>query len=146
MQKQKAVIFDIDETVANKSKERGYREYDKVDLDTPIKPTIEVLRHYFQVGYKIIFITSRRECCREKTVQWLYKYIGVEYELFMRQEKQSKKEKYAESEVVKLEIYNQYVKDFYDVEAVFEDRQCVIEMWREQGLYVFNCRQNNEIY
>jgi len=93
MQKQKAVIFDIDETVANKSKERGYREYDKVDLDTPIKPTIEVLRHYFQVGYKIIFITSRRECCREKTVQWLYKYIGVEYELFMRQEKQSKKEK-----------------------------------------------------
>jgi hypothetical protein len=146
MQKQKAVIFDIDETVANKSKERDYREYDKVDLDTPIKSTVEVLRHYFHAGYKIIFITSRREYCREKTVQWLGKYIGGEYELFMRPEKQSKKETYSESEVVKLEIYNQYVKDFYDVEAVFEDRQSVIEMWREQGLYVFNCRQNNEIY
>jgi len=146
MQKQKAVIFDIDETVANKSKERSYREYDKVDLDAPINPTIKVLRHYFHAGYKIIFITSRREYCSEKTVQWLDKYIGVEYELFMRPEKQSKKEKYTESEVVKLEIYNQYVKDLYDVEAVFEDRQSVIEMWRKEGLYVFNCRQNNEIY
>jgi len=146
MQKQKAVIFDIDETVANKSKERGYREYDKVDLDTPITPTIAVLMLYFQAGYKIIFITSRREICREKTVQWLDKYIGVEYWLFMRPEKQSKNEKYTESEIVKLDIYNRFVKNLYDVEAVFEDRQSVIEMWHEQGLYVFNCRQNNEIY
>lgn len=146
MQKQKAVIFDIDETVANKSKERGYREYDKVDLDTPITPTIAVLRLYFQAKYKIIFITSRREFCREKTVVWLDKYIGVEYQLFMRQEKQSKKEKYTDSELVKLDIYNKSIKDLYDVEAVFEDRQSVIEMWRGQGLYVFNCRQNNEIY
>ena len=64
----------------------------------------------------------------------------------MRQEKQSKKEKYTESEIVKLDIYNRFVKDLYDVEAVFEDRQSVIEMWHEQGLHVFNCRQNNEIY
>jgi hydroxymethylpyrimidine pyrophosphatase-like HAD family hydrolase len=146
MQKQKAVIFDIDETVANKSKQRDFREYDKVDLDTPITPTIAVLRLYFQAGYKIIFITSRREICREKTVQWLNNNIGVESELFMRQEKQSKKEKYIKSEVVKMDIYNRFVKDLYDVEAVFEDRQSVIEMWREQGLYVLNCRQNNEIY
>jgi hypothetical protein len=64
----------------------------------------------------------------------------------MRQEKQYKKEKYTESEVVKIDIYNRFVKDLYDVEAIFEDRQSVIEMWREQGLYVFNCRQNNENY
>lgn len=146
MQKQKAVIFDIDETVAKKSKERGYREYDKVSLDTPITPTIAVLRLYFQAGYKIIFITSRREICREKTVVWLDKYIGVEYQLFMRQEKHSKKEKYTDSELVKLDIYNKFIKDLYDVEAVFEDRQSVIEMWHEQGLYTFDCRQDNEIY
>jgi len=32
----KAVIFDIDGVLAEKSPERDYREYDKVHLDKPI--------------------------------------------------------------------------------------------------------------
>lgn len=143
---QKAIIFDIDETIAHKHPSRGFREYDKVALDTPIEPTLNVLKLYFNAGYKILFVTSRREICRLETIEWLEKYACNEFELFMRPEKQSKKEKYIDSDLVKLELYEKHIKGIYDIEAVFEDRKIVKEMWVKQGLWVFDTNQNNLIY
>lgn len=143
---QKGIIFDIDETIAHKSPNRGFREYDKVLLDTPIEPTINILKLYFQAGYKIIFITSRREICRADTIKWLKQYACSDFELLMRPEKQNKKEKYLDSWVVKLELYEKHIKGVYDIEAVFEDKKSVKEMWVKQGLWVFDTNQNNLIF
>ena len=143
---QKAIIFDIDETIAHKSPERGFREYDKVSLDTPIQPALNLLKLYFNAGYKIIFITSRREICREQTIEWLKKYACSEFELLMRPEKQSKKEKYIDSDVVKLALYEKHIKGKYDIEACFEDRKSVKRMWVENGFFVFDTNQTDEEY
>jgi hypothetical protein len=36
--------------------------------------------------------------------------------------------------IVKKEIYEEKIADHHDVLCVFDDRQLVVEMWRELGL------------
>jgi hypothetical protein len=43
--------------------------------------------------------------------------------------------------VVKQEMYEEYIKDKYNVLAVFDDRPSVVAFWRDLGLYVFDCNQ-----
>lgn len=143
---QKAIIFDIDETIAHKSPNRDFREYDKVSLDTPIEPTLNLLKLYFNAGYKILFVTSRREICRDDTIEWLKQYACSDFELFMRPEKKNKKERYEKSHVVKLKLYEKHIKGVYDIEAVFEDKKSVKQMWVKQGLWVFDTNQNDLIF
>ena len=37
-------------------------------------------------------------------------------------------------QITKKELYERYIKDNYNVLCVFDDRQKVVDMWREQGL------------
>ena len=37
-------------------------------------------------------------------------------------------------QVIKKEIYDKYIKDKFNVLCVFEDRDKVVEMWRDEGL------------
>ncbi len=70
----KAVIFDIDGVLAEKSAERGYRDYDKVHLDKPIKQTFELLYYYLtQTDYRIHIITGRKCLCRDMTEDFFLK-------------------------------------------------------------------------
>ena len=72
----KAVIFDIDGVLAEKSPERDYREYDKVHLDTSIFEIFQLLEMYIKEGYEVLWITGRKELCREKTIYFLYKNMS----------------------------------------------------------------------
>jgi hypothetical protein len=93
--KQKAVIFDIDGVLAKISKnedgtpKRGYRDYDKVDLDEPIKEVCETIltQCLLEIGATIIFVTGRKEKCFEGTLEWLechmkYKNYMGEYKTY----------------------------------------------------------------
>ena len=165
MIKQKAVIFDIDGVLAKKSPDRDFREYDKVDLDLPIDINLKIV-NFFGTSYqtdsrdKIIFITGRKELCRDKTIKWLlsnfqrvakkksfnaYEYYINEFDfknsalLFMRADKC-----HQESDELKRNIYNKHIKDKYDVVAVFEDDPKNVKMFRELGLMVFDVGQDNK--
>ena len=89
----KAVIFDIDGTLAKISKnedgtpKREYSDYDKVDLDEPVIEICETILAECLLGLQdtIIFITGRKEKCFRKTLEWLANHIK-----YLRQE--SKKE------------------------------------------------------
>ena len=37
-------------------------------------------------------------------------------------------------EIVKKEIYDNQIKPIYDVMCVFDDRDKVVKMWRDEGL------------
>jgi hypothetical protein len=50
----------------------------------------------------------------------------------MRKEKDNRPD-----EVVKEELYHNQISPFYKVEAVFDDRNKVVAMWRRLGLTVF---------
>jgi len=173
MKKQKAVIFDIDGVLAEKSPERDYREYDKVHLDKHNTEYFEKLiysyaeKFYQKNGkwkreYHIIFITGRKEHCRELTEKWLgngyykhYKpicfadclascsdpisyFLGQRYKLFMRGDKDHRK-----AHELKREIYEKEVKDKYDVVACFDDDPEIIKMYQEYGLLTFQVGNRN---
>jgi len=74
----KAVIFDIDGTLAEMSPERTGREYDKVHLDKPIKQTFEILDFYLKSIKHcssdldiVLFVTGRKELCRKQTAKFI---------------------------------------------------------------------------
>lgn len=60
------------------------------------------------------------------------------YQLFMRETDDKRKD-----HVVKLELYKKYIDGNYNVEAVFDDRQRVVDMWRDIGLTVFQVADGN---
>lgn len=137
----KAVIFGIDGVLAEKSADRDYKEYDKVDLDIHIDSSTEILKYYIKSGYAIFFITGRTEHCREKTTTWILKHFPLctfkddnsgFSKLFMRRDTDHRL-----AEILKKEIYDNHIKDKYDVVAVFEDDTKICEMYKKEGLFVF---------
>jgi hypothetical protein len=172
MEKQKAVIFDIDGVLAKKNPDREHREYDKVDLDLPIECCFDLLLHYIakQIPHcEILFITGRKKYCFDKTLEWLQKNIRTVFKdhffvkherflpnelflienyrgdivtaatIFMRDDKDHRP-----SDILKKEIYENHIKDKYDVIAVFEDDPKNVKMFRDLGLFVFDVGRENE--
>jgi acid phosphatase class B len=124
----KAIIVDIDGTVAT-GVDRGPFDWDKVDTDLPKSNIIDIIKCMWQDGYEIIFVTGRSESCVDKTYEWLRLHCPPFVKLYMRRNKDFRKDA-----VVKREIYELHIKDNYNVVAVFDDRQQVVDMWREIGL------------
>jgi hypothetical protein len=146
--KNNAFIFDIDGTLSDTARRRHHVEKSPKNWDAffadqindDALPTAEILRKLFDhTSYEILIVTGRREEYREVTQQWLNKHRLNCTKLFMRPANDKR-----DDTNIKLEIYNNYIKLHYNVLAVFEDRLRLVRMWREQGLFVFNCNQTDE--
>jgi len=131
-----AIIVDIDGTLAH-MKNRSPYDYTKVDTDVIDETIRDIISLYKQKeNLKIIICSGRKSEARELTEKWL-KDNNVEYdELFMRESEDNRKDC-----IVKQEIYENNIKGKYNVLFVLDDRDQVVNMWREQGL---KCLQVNE--
>jgi len=127
----KAIICDIDGTLA-KMENRSPYDISKVSEDRLNIPIYNILNH-FKKNYNIILISGRDSICRKETEEWLEKYNVPYNELFMRVEGDIRKDN-----IIKEELFNQYIKDKYYVEFILDDRDRVVEMWRDKG---FTCLQ-----
>lgn len=137
----KTIICDIDGTVALML-DRTPFNWSKVYSDLPIKPVIDLLKMYSLNGYKIIFVSGRDAICREDTEKWLNDIANIKYEkLFMRKEGDIRSDYF-----VKKEIYENEIKDQYNVLMVFDDRPQVVKLWRELNLFVFDVNQSGLVF
>jgi predicted kinase len=129
-------IFDIDGTLAIKSPERGYFEWDKVGLDFPNIPVLTVffyLANAMVLRPKIFIFSGRDESCREETIKWLGEYINIDdYILLMRPKNNTEDDR-----IIKEKMYENHIKGKYNVLGIFDDRPKVCRMWRQLGLPVF---------
>ena len=158
----KAVIFDIDGVLAEKSPDRDYCEHDKVHLDKPNTTIFRLAQYYFYVERfkytRIIYITDRKELCRDKTIEFLCEnWIKVrqsflervwlklcrrflknliDKSLLMRADNDHRK-----AVVLKKEIYDNHIKGEYDVVACFDDDPEICEMYKNEGLLVFEVKR-----
>ena len=80
-------------------------------------------------GYKILFVSGREDTCEDVTREWLRLNCPPYLFLHMRKAKD-----FREDSVVKREIYENLIEPFFDVVLVFDDRNQVVDMWREIGL------------
>ena len=130
-----AVIFDIDGTLAL-MKNRGAFDWDKVDRDDVNTIVAEQVQFHKSKGRKILIVSGRDIVCKGLTKEWL-SFYGIEFdEIFMRPENDFRKDT-----IIKKEIYENDIKNNYNVLSVYDDRLSVCEAWHELGLFVFNVNQ-----
>lgn len=127
----KLVLVDIDGTVSHRTNREPF-EYDKVLEDRPDHKTIEVITALWRAGYKIIFISARDDSCFDDSYEWLRLHCPPFIKLYMRKTGDFRKDA-----VIKEEIYREHIEPSYDVFCVFDDRNQVVDMWREIGLKCF---------
>lgn len=119
------IIVDIDGTIATKNNRSPF-DWDKVDQDYPKEIIINLVNSYAKIC-DIILFSGRDGCCLPKTVEWLRTHRVKYTNLRMRNEGDQRKDT-----IVKRELYDQYIKDKYNVKFVLDDRNQVVDMWRKE--------------
>lgn len=133
--KSDTIIFDIDGTLAIHTGRSPY-DYSKVSTDIVCQPVLASLKAFKEAGYKIIICSGRDEECRVDTERWLFRYHIPYAALYMRKNKDQRKDY-----VVKEEFWREIIKDHYIV-AMVDDRRQVIDHARKLGFTVFDVANN----
>lgn len=129
MSKKSAIIVDLDGTLAIHNGRRPY-EYHKCDTDLPNAPVVALVRAMDCRVDEIIFLSGREDSCYDLTRAWICKHVSplhVDSPLFMRATGD-----YRKDALVKREIYEEQIAPEYDVLFVLDDRDQVVNMWREK--------------
>lgn len=127
--KPKAVIFDVDGTLADMDGVRKPFDWDKVSLDSPRERVIMLAKMFKERGYKIIVMSGRDGVCYDDTYEWL-KHMGIPFdELLMRACNDSR-----EDAIIKEELFWNNVAYKYDVHLTVDDRNQMVDRWRAMGL------------
>lgn len=136
----KAIICDLDGTLALFGDRPKYdRDYENDEVNWPIRDIIKTY-HDNRESVRIIFVSGRKEKFRDQTVQFLREKCGFNggYLLLMRGDDDNR-----EDSVVKLELFNEFIRDRYYIEFVIDDRNRVVKMWRDLGLTVLQVAEGN---
>lgn len=132
-----AVIVDLDGTLA-KIVDRN--PYDAENCHTD-KYDSMIAKAVMSMGCKVIYCSGRSEKHRPQTEEWLNSHaknnfhgitqLSVEYdaELFMRADGDMRPDY-----IVKKELFDTHIAPHYNVKLVIDDRDSVVEMWRDMGL------------
>ena len=123
---EKAIICDIDGTLALKHPDRDIYDESLIYMDFVNEPIAEILRKY---KGKIIILSGRKDSSMNETKKWLsFNDIPFDY-IFMRKSDDNRKD-----DIIKKEIFDNEIKDKFYIEYVLDDRDCVVHCWREIGL------------
>lgn len=140
----KTYIFDIDNTIADNSIRIHHLHKQPKDwaawhaesgTDTPYWEVVDLIDMAVDAGVKVVLCTGRDEFCRDSTVEWLDTHCIHYDKLYMRPEGDRR-----DDCVVKRDLLKTIRADGYDPVLVFEDRDRVVKMWRDEGL---RCLQVN---
>lgn len=166
MKKMRAIIVDLDGTFFNIEQRRKFLDKDPPDWDSfnsaeamvtdqPNKWCVDLVKKYMH-GHKILFVTGRfgtPKVIQETRSQIIRSFgegegtpedpiemfFGVDSfklhcDLCLRKSGDFRKDS-----VIKKEIYENYIKDSYEVQFCVDDRQQVVDMWRSLGLVCLQC-------
>lgn len=143
----RAIIVDLDGTLCNKEWRHHLYETDRCDWteinkamihDQPNEWCLEIVKLFAMQNYKIIFLTGRSAVEDSKTIteKWLMTHVGpgVDYQLLMRPEGDDR-----DDTVIKSEIFFRDIAPLYDVLFAIDDRQSVVQMWRDLDIPCLDC-------
>lgn len=132
-----AVIFDMDGTLALLN---GRNPYDAsgCEYDLLNNVVFDALRRYQNDGYKIIIFSGRKDTYLAETDRWLTKN-GIKPDLFAMRKADDNRD----DATLKEELFREHVLGKFFVEVVYDDRNRVVDMWRDLGLNVFQVNEGN---
>ena len=151
MNNKNTVIFDLDGTLANvdarrklATKQNGKMDWDKflnpdnIKLDIPNEPVIKMAQLLAEDGFNIFIFSGRSDRTINVTRSWLTRNRAPFHKLVMR----GKDNLFMPDDKLKKQFLDKHA-DINDVFAVFDDRQKVVDMWRENGLITFQTEKGN---
>lgn len=133
------IICDIDGTLAHMNGRSPF-DWKRVGDDSVDEWIKTILLDYNDLFFKekIILLSGRDSVCRPETEKWLADNNIPYDELYMRPEKDNRSDV-----IIKEELYNQHIKDKYNVFFVLDDRKQVVDMWRRIGLKCLQVEEGN---
>ena len=153
----KAIIFDIDGTLANNKHRVHWLEcekkdwnkfYSEMDKDAPNEPIVfmckAMLEHVYRSStiddLRVFIFTGRPAQYEGKTREWLDKTLGWHYHvisgLIMRPEGD-----YRPDYQVKQEMLDKLKAEGYEILFTVDDRKQVVDMWRSNGITCLQCAE-----
>jgi len=123
-----AILYDLDGTVALMG-DRDPFDFSRVSEDKVNQRVADIIRLESMVGTTAIAFSGRDDSCYDDTVNWLADGRIPRNDLFMRKTGDKRKDA-----VVKLEMFNEHIRNVYNVKYVLDDRGQVVDMWRVLGL------------
>jgi predicted kinase len=133
------ILCDLDGTLCRIEHRRHYvsgpgkKDWDgfmnELHLDEPRMMLKEILLD-LKERYTILYLSGRKSIYRQPTEAWLEKHgLDFHFALYMRGAQDHR-----DDTEVKLELYERYVKPYFDVHLAIDDRTRIVNMWREQGI------------
>ena len=136
------IIVDIDGTLAHMAGRSPY-DYTKVSTDTVDEVVADIVRRYRSADPMeenpcyVIIVSGREDTCKAETLQWLQDNHIPFDEIHMRNpEAVDEQGKQLDDRIIKKSIYDEWIKNRYNVRFVLDDRNRVVDMWRSLGLKV----------
>lgn len=126
----KAVGFDLDGTLALHVA-RGPYEFDKIETDAVNVPVARLLRMYYDAGFAVLLLSGGQGEFKEHRERWLAKNDLPYHEFHTR--KPGDRER--PDDVVKLEMFDEFVRHRYNFQAMHDDRNRLVRLWRHMNIF-----------
>lgn len=157
----KLYIFDLDGTLANIEHRRYILEnknnssrwddfYNACWMDTPNQPVIDLFEMLLAAGHRVVIFSGRSNIVRLKTENWLIDNIKFPfnskaniYEYFYSNLWMRASADYTPDEILKKQWLDMLLQDGDKVTAVFDDRDKVVKMWRDNNIPCFQVNYGN---
>jgi acid phosphatase class B len=147
----KTVIFDLDGTLAliderrilatkpnGKLNWKVFFEPTNIGLDKPNIPVIEMAKMLKSQGHSVVIFSGRDSISRNETIEWLNKH-SVPFDVLKMRPEGS----HTPDDVLKKNWLDKLFPIKSDILCVFDDRDKVVKMWRENGISCFQVAPGN---
>ena len=143
MSKPRAIIVDMDGTLANVSsirhhliptdpKYKGYKDFNAFHEESVNCPAhdwvVEDFKYAQASGFKVIVVTARQEKYRPHTSWWLSEQNLVPDEHYHRANGDFRKDVEIKREILER------IRKRYDVVHAYDDNPAIIELWKSEGI------------
>ncbi len=130
-----AIIVDLDGTVALHN--RSPYDYDMLHTDDPYEAVVRCVKNEYALGTTILFTSGRPDSHVLETVRWIKHHMGInvlkpQAGLLMRKAGDKRMDA-----IVKYEIFDEKIRNNYNVMYAFDDRDQVVDLWRSIEIPTF---------
>lgn len=137
-----AIICDLDGTLALIGDRSPY-DASKCADDKLNEPVAKIITAAAETGLKVIFMSGREDKYQAETFEFLKRHLGDTWwfehcDLAMRTAGDKRKDA-----IVKRELFDEHIRGKFYIEYVLDDRDQVVEMWRDLGLTCLQVADGN---
>ena len=149
--KQLTVIFDLDGTLALIDKRRAlaakpdgkinwktFFAPENISLDEPNDPVIKTFQAMKASGFRVGIFSGRDSISRKETEAWLAQH-GIDPDFLLMRAKGS----FTPDDVLKKQWLDQETAAGHQIMCVFDDRDKVVKMWRDNDISCFQVAPGN---